>query len=151
MILRHAKFDMTLNDRHKMNGVGGGEVHGHHRRDGRRNGARMQIRFANRPAYHRHHEIKEKFNRRPRNSLLSQLLLPLVLWRKWSSFHTFDSQGVSLLRVTLKLYHDNSLSLFLFFSLCFSLRLMHDVGFCVATLISQLRWNFVTNLYPAVG
>lgn len=79
MILRHAKFDMTLNDRHKMNGVGGGEVHGHHRRDGRRNGARMQIRFANRPAYHRHHEIKEKFNCHPRNSLLSQLLVPLVL------------------------------------------------------------------------
>lgn len=140
MISRHAKFDMTLNDRHKMNGGGGGftaiidativET------------VLMQIRsrIIQRIIVH---EIKEKFNCRAPPSKFSLLSFrasrspcPLT---KGSPFHTFNSQGVSLLRVTLKLYHDNSLSLSLFFSLCFSLCLVHDVGFCVATLISQLR------------
>lgn len=94
MILRHAKFDMTLNDRHKMNGVGGGEVHGHHRRDGRRNGARMQIRFANRPAYHRHHEIKEKFN-----------CLEIFSFLSFSFPSSFDENDRPFILSTAKVFH----------------------------------------------
>lgn len=67
------------------------------------------------------HEIKEKFNCRAPPSKFSLLSFrasrspcPLT---KGSPFHTFNSQGVSLLRVTLKLYHDNSLSLSFLFSL----------------------------------
>lgn len=71
------------------------------------------------------HEIKEKFNCRAPPSKFSLLSFrasrspcPLT---KGSPFHTFNSQGVSLLRVTLKLYHDNSLSLSLFSFLSVSL------------------------------
>lgn len=49
-------------------------------------------------------------------TLLSSFSLPLS-FDEGSPFHTFNSQGVSLLRVTLKLYHDNSLSLSFLFSL----------------------------------